>query len=91
MRSIVHLFAALLFAAGSSVALAQVYPAKPVRVLIPLPPGSPAEIAPRAMAEALGKAMGQAFVVDNRPGADGFIASEACARAAPGSSNDPRG
>ncbi len=73
----------LSLAACTPLAFSQAYPSKPVRVIVPLPPGSPAEIPPRGMSEALGRVLGQPFVVDNRPGADQIIAAEACAKAAP--------
>ena len=72
---------AIALVGASFPALSQTYPTKSVRVLVTLPPGSPAEIPQRGMAEALGKLLGQPFVIENRPGADGFIAAEACARA----------
>ena len=81
MKTCLNLLAAIALAGASFCALAQGYPVKSVRILVTLPPGSPAEIPQRGMAEALGKSFGQPFVIENRPGADGFIAAEACARA----------
>jgi tripartite-type tricarboxylate transporter receptor subunit TctC len=67
----------------STLLLAQAYPAKPVRVVIPLPAGSTPDIVGRTLSEKLQKALGQPFVVDNRTGAGGNIGTEAVAKAAP--------
>ena len=75
-----------LAAAGLSAALAvhaQSYPTKAVRIIVPHPVGGPGDIPPRGFAQGLTQAMGQAFVVENRDGADGIIGADACAKAAP--------
>ena len=59
---------------------AQDYPSKPVRVLIPWPPGGSNDIVGRLLAQKLSENMGQQFVVDNRGGASGTIGSELVAR-----------
>jgi tripartite-type tricarboxylate transporter receptor subunit TctC len=59
------------------------YPAKPVRVIAPYPPGSSADVMGRIYARSLTEAFGRQFVVDNRSGASGNIAAELVARAAP--------
>jgi len=64
-------------------AQSQVWPAKPVRVIIPHPAGGPADVPPRAMAQVLAQTLGQPLIIENRLGADGIIGAEACARAAP--------
>ena len=64
------------------IALAQPYPAKPVRVVIPYPPGSTPDIVGRTLSDRLQKAFGQSFVVENRSGAGGNIGAEAVAKAA---------
>lgn len=66
-----------------SSALAQTYPARPVRVLIPFTAGSAADIIARAMEPAMRERLGQPFVIDNRGGAGGNIAAEMTARSAP--------
>ena len=72
-----------LFLFISNLAFAQTYPAKPVRVVIPYPPGSTPDIVGRTLSSKLQDALGQPFVVDNRTGAGGNIGAEAVAKAAP--------
>src|SRR5512145_217107 len=79
MKWIVALAAACL-AQG---AMAQVYPSKPVRMVVAFPPGGSTDLAARALSERLAEALGQPIVVENRPGASGNIGAEAVARAAP--------
>jgi tripartite-type tricarboxylate transporter receptor subunit TctC len=74
------LFALCLVAAQ---ALAQGYPAKPVRVIVPYPPGGGNDTLGRLFAAKLAERMGQPFVVENRPGAGAMIGTEAAARSAP--------
>jgi tripartite-type tricarboxylate transporter receptor subunit TctC len=61
-------------------AMSQAYPAKPVRVVIPWPPGGSNDIVGRVVAQKLSEVMGQQFVVDNRAGASGVLGSELVAR-----------
>jgi len=72
---------AVLMACG--VASAQVYPDKPVRMIVAVPPGGPADILARLVGPRLTEALGQTVVIDNRPGANGNIAYEMAARSAP--------
>jgi len=69
--------------AASATALAQGYPSQSVKVIVPYPPGGPTDIVARVIAKQLGDQMGQAFIIDNRPGAGGNIGAEAVVRAAP--------
>ena len=80
MRRIV-LFIAALALAGS--ALAQPYPNRPIRMVIPWPPGQATDLVGRVMAEKLSQIMGQPVVPDNRPGAGGMIGTDFAAKAAP--------
>ena len=61
-------------------ACAQDYPRRPVRLIVPFPPGGGNDIVARAVAQELGKSLGQQFVVDNRAGAGGAIGAELAAR-----------
>jgi tripartite-type tricarboxylate transporter receptor subunit TctC len=63
--------------------LAQAYPARPVRVIVPFSPGGLADSGARVMSERLGARLGQPVVVENRPGAAGNIGSAAVATSAP--------
>jgi tripartite-type tricarboxylate transporter receptor subunit TctC len=76
MRVLLALLVALPLAA-----LAQQYPSKPVRVVVPYPAGSTPDIIGRTLAERLQAAFGQPFVVENRSGAGGNIGAEAVAKA----------
>ena len=80
MRKI-FLFAALALAA--SLAGAQGYPNRPVKVIVPWPPGQATDIAARLMAQKLQEVLGQPFVIDNKPGAGGSIGTDAAAKSAP--------
>jgi tripartite-type tricarboxylate transporter receptor subunit TctC len=77
-----HRIVAILLAALSSpaIVLAQAWPSKPVRVVIPWPPGGANDIVGRLVAQKLGEALGQPFVVDNRGGASGVLGSELVAK-----------
>lgn len=76
-----------LFAAASSCAalpaIAQTQPGRPVRVIIPLPPGGAMDAVVRAMAQKIDENFGHNFIIDNRPGAGGTIALETAMAAAP--------
>src|SRR5512139_2449465 len=64
-------------------ALAQTYPAKPVRIIVPFAPGGATDIVTRLLAQKLTEAWGQQVVADNRAGAGGNIGGELAAKAAP--------
>src|SRR5256885_14916916 len=71
-----------LAALGAQPALAQKdYPAKPVRLVVGFAAGGPTDVVARAFADHAGKALGQPFVVDNKPGANTIVAAQAVAGA----------
>lgn len=70
-------------ALAATLAHAQDYPSKPIRVVHPYVAGGPAEILFRTVAERMTKSLGQPFIVESRPGAAGSIGAEQVARAAP--------
>ena len=59
------------------------YPARPVKLIVPFPPGGPTDIMGRTAAKAMGDVLGQSFVVENKAGAGGNIGTDAVAKAAP--------
>jgi tripartite-type tricarboxylate transporter receptor subunit TctC len=67
----------------SSAGLAQTYPVKPVRVIVPFSPGGSTDIVPRIIGQKLADILGQQIVIDNRAGAAGVIGTELGVRAAP--------
>ncbi len=73
----------LLFAAASAAAAAQHYPARPVRFIVPAPPGGGLDIVARTLAQKLAEPFKQSVVVDNRPGAGGSVGVETVVRANP--------
>ncbi|HUG23827.1 Bug family tripartite tricarboxylate transporter substrate binding protein [Piscinibacter sp.] len=81
-RQILHI------AAGSAAALAvpavaQSWPARPIRLIVPFPAGTSPDIIARQIAEPLGRSLGQPIVIDNKPGAGGNLGTAAAAHAAP--------
>ncbi len=73
--------AASLLAAASTAALAQTYPSKPIRVVVPFAPGGNVEFVVRTIAPKMAERLGQQLIIDNRPGAGGAIGTEIVARA----------
>lgn len=74
---------ALVLASMISTAHAQSWPAKPVRLIVPHAPGGVTDVVARMVAQPLSEALGQAIVIDNRPGASGLLGTEVAAKMAP--------
>src|SRR5471032_2164560 len=75
------MLAALLFAMLALECAAQAYPQKPIRIIVPFPPGGPSDMQARLIGIELTKAWGQTSVIDNRGGGSGIIGTELAARA----------
>ena len=75
--------AALGAAFGIAPALAQTYPAKPIRIIIAQAPGSATDVISRVVGNRLSESLGQPIVIETRPGAGGVVGTEAAARSAP--------
>ena len=80
--SLAGVAAALALALATEAARAQ-YPSRPIRLLVPNPPGGATDTIARVVAPKLGEALGQPMVVENRPGSNGNLSSELAAKAAP--------
>src|SRR6185503_10868470 len=70
-------------ALGTAVSFAQEYPNKPIRMLVPFAPGGAVDTTARVLAQAMQQRVNWQFVIENRPGGNGFIATTAVAKAAP--------
>ena len=82
MKLLIALVTGLTTLAIGSHAIAQSYPTRPIRVVVPFPPGGGADVLVRPLAPKLAEIIGQQIVVDNRPGANANIGAEHVARAA---------
>ena len=83
-RTFLHLAAgAAALPALSRIAWAQTYPSRPVRIVVPFPAGQATDTVARLMGQSLSERLGQPFVIENRTGAGGNIATESVVRAAP--------
>jgi tripartite-type tricarboxylate transporter receptor subunit TctC len=81
MSWLIRFVLASALAAVTSVALAQPYPARPVRLLVSFPPGGASDIVARLIGQSLAPRLGQPVVVENRPGSNGNLAGELVAHA----------
>lgn len=75
--------AAALVIAGATLAQAQSYPAKPIKLIVPFPPGGGTDNLSRSISDKLNKALGWTFIVENKPGAAGNLALDTTAKSAP--------
>ena len=82
MRHLIHAIVLALCATISAAAIAQPYPNRPVKVIIPFPPGGTLDIVGRMLAQKLGDQTGQQFVVENRAGGNGTIGGSAVTQSA---------
>ncbi|MBL8381808.1 MAG: tripartite tricarboxylate transporter substrate binding protein [Burkholderiales bacterium] len=78
-----HALGAALLALSAAAAVAQPYPNRPVRLIVPFPAGGAADLAARTVTQALSQALGQPLIIDNRGGADGAIAGDAVKNSPP--------
>ena len=83
MKRMLMLLVSLILAGAGAQASAQAYPTKPIRLVVGFTPGGAADFVARAIAEPLSKALGQAVIVENRPGAGSSIAADYVAKSAP--------
>src|SRR3954469_15151561 len=77
------LFVAALLAFASTAYAQQTYPNRPLRMIVPWPPGQATDLVGRVMAQKLSEVLGQQVVVDNRAGAGGMIGTDVVAKATP--------
>jgi tripartite-type tricarboxylate transporter receptor subunit TctC len=82
-RGLVVSIAVALGALAPQAVLAQAYPAKPVRLVVPFPPGGSTDIVARIVAQKLGDRLGQQMIIENRGGAGGTVGTDAAAKATP--------
>src|SRR5688572_6397251 len=83
LRHAVHVLAAFAACSAAHDAIAQSYPVRPIRFIVPFPPGGGADTLARILASQVAESVGQQVVIDNRAGAGGNLAGEIAARAAP--------
>jgi tripartite-type tricarboxylate transporter receptor subunit TctC len=74
---------AIVLAGGINVAFSQAYPVKPIRMIVPYPPGGGTDTAARLIGQKLAESYGRSIIVENRPGANGNTGTDAMAKAAP--------
>jgi len=83
MKHILQIFMLCIAALCAGQALAQAWPSKPIRLVVPFPPGGPTDILGRAVGAKLGELLGQSVIIDNRGGAGGGIGADNVAKSPP--------
>jgi tripartite-type tricarboxylate transporter receptor subunit TctC len=83
MTTLLRLFVGLLVLFAPAAAAAQDYPVKPIKLIVPFPPGGPNDTIARAVAQRMAEIAGQPVTIDNRGGAGGVVGTDAVARAEP--------
>jgi tripartite-type tricarboxylate transporter receptor subunit TctC len=83
VKRVVQICMLCMAALGAGQALSQTYPNKPIRLVVPFPPGGPTDILGRAIGAKLGESLGQPVIIDNRGGAGGGIGADNIAKSAP--------
>lgn len=83
MKRILGYLIVALFAVSHATADAETYPSKPIKIVVPFPPGGTTDVLARAIGQEFTKSWGQQVIVDNKPGAGGNIGSDAVAKSAP--------
>ena len=83
MQRLLYCTFTIALASAGSALLAQTFPSKPVRIIVPFPPGGGLDIVARTIGPKLSEALGQQIVIDNRGGASGLVGTELAAKAAP--------
>lgn len=83
MKLLATLAIAVSLSAASAYAFAQTYPGKPIRLVIPFPPAGATDVIGRALGQKLSESLGQAVVIENRPGAGSTIGADLVANASP--------
>lgn len=83
LRLVAWAFSVLVLSSSAGIVLAQRFPTKPIRIVMPFPPGGPTDLYARTVARGLTDNLGQQVLVDNRTGASGIIGSEIVAKAPP--------
>ena len=82
-RSLIRIFIAALLGLSAGAATAQAWPARPLKWIVPFPPGGPTDTFSRAVAQKLAESLGQPVVIENRGGAGGGLGMDALAKSAP--------
>src|SRR4051812_16803720 len=83
LRCLMVLFACAAFVMQSSAATRDAWPVRPIRLIVPFPPGGATDINARVIAKEVENVLGQPLVIDNRAGANAIIGSDLVAKAAP--------